>query len=520
MCCSCVSLLFLYVQNIGGVVFNSMLHNIIIILMWGNLITETAFAHTFSFGFPTNQSDILMHLTHWQYWFWFWFTYYMVLYYFIFLRLIRYRVLKMSPKLSTSFRSHGKWGDLLVCFIPLSWCTNILSNSNFILRMIEWQSESSLFTLRIRGKQWYWVYKFELKSLSGLSSSAVNWGSSFWLQGSTVSHHALGMLQANHNLSSSHVNWTASGASQYVNNTNVTGLATNFNSSQALHSKPTLNSNSLLTPSQPFELIQPTNSYLSSMSYAWRNSQASLPALSYATPSINFDSRSGLTSSVNPEVTRVSKVTASTMHPVRLLPNSSGNALTTHFNSSAPSIQKPSTSNFYLVIKQKRYAPSSLTLASQKINSSSLLPTFFSPKSSLFLAQHSANRTNDLSLQSNRRLLRTKRVLVLPAHTNITLITNSFDVMHSWYIPGLGVKLDCVPGRSTHHTIHIDHAGFYYGQCAEICGRYHHHMPIRVCALPFEHFLIWWYHYGAPFFLAGNKDRSSFQKTSIRGINW
>lgn len=39
---------------------------------------------------------------------------------------------------------------------------------------------------------------------------------------------------------------------------------------------------------------------------------------------------------------------------------------------------------------------------------------------------------------------------------------------------------------------YIDNVGFYYGQCAEICGRYHHHMPIRLCALPFEQFLVWW----------------------------
>jgi heme/copper-type cytochrome/quinol oxidase subunit 2 len=89
-----------------------------------------------------------------------------------------------------------------------------------------------------------------------------------------------------------------------------------------------------------------------------------------------------------------------------------------------------------------------------------------------------------------RRILRTRRTLVLPAHINLTLITNSYDVVHSWFIPSLGVKLDCVPGRSTHHVLYIDSVGFYYGQCAEICGRYHHHMPIRVCALPFEHFLL------------------------------
>jgi cytochrome c oxidase subunit 2 len=57
--------------------------------------------------------------------------------------------------------------------------------------------------------------------------------------------------------------------------------------------------------------------------------------------------------------------------------------------------------------------------------------------------------------------------------------------------------MDCVPGRSTHHTFYIDNIGFYYGQCAEICGRYHHHMPIRLCALPFEHFVVWWQSKGA-----------------------
>jgi len=90
----------------------------------------------------------------------------------------------------------------------------------------------------------------------------------------------------------------------------------------------------------------------------------------------------------------------------------------------------------------------------------------------------------------SKRLLRVKRTLVIPAHVNITAITNSYDVCHSWFIPGLGLKMDCVPGRATHHTFYVDNVGFYYGQCAEICGRYHHHMPIRVCALPFEHFLV------------------------------
>jgi cytochrome c oxidase subunit 2 len=95
-------------------------------------------------------------------------------------------------------------------------------------------------------------------------------------------------------------------------------------------------------------------------------------------------------------------------------------------------------------------------------------------------------------------LLRTKRTLVLPAHINITIITSSYDVVHSWFVPGLGLKIDCVPGRSNHLTLYIDNIGFYSGQCAEICGRYHHHMPIRVCALDYNHFLLWWQTKGLP----------------------
>jgi len=101
------------------------------------------------------------------------------------------------------------------------------------------------------------------------------------------------------------------------------------------------------------------------------------------------------------------------------------------------------------------------------------------------------NRSDVFNKFNNKRLLRTRRTLVLPAHLHITAVTSSYDVIHSWYIPGLGLKMDCIPGRSVHHTFYVNHPGYYYGQCAEVCGRYHHHMPIRICALPFEHFLVW-----------------------------
>ena len=135
------------------------------------------------------------------------------------------------------------------------------------------------------------------------------------------------------------------------------------------------------------------------------------------------------------------------------------------------------------------------------------------------LIRKSRSRNDNMNVTVSKRLLRVKRTLVIPTHVNITAITNSYDVVHSWFIPGLGLKMDCVPGRSTHHTFYVDNAGFYYGQCAEICGRYHHHMPIRVCALPFEHFLLWWNTFGLPK-LIKNKNKSIRKEYSFRKFVW
>ena len=155
----------------------------------------------------------------------------------------------------------------------------------------------------------------------------------------------------------------------------------------------------------------------------------------------------------------------------------------------------------FLVIKQKRFVSKFFNLhileevCRNDLMTKSLHNYFIKKKVTLdvyrILNKNSLSYTNLLNNTFSKRLLKTRRILVLPAHFNISVITNSFDVVHSWYIPGLGIKLDCVPGRSTHHNIYITNYGFYYGQCAEICGRYHHHMPIRVCALPFEHFCVW-----------------------------
>lgn len=149
--------------------------------------------------------------------------------------------------------------------------------------------------------------------------------------------------------------------------------------------------------------------------------------------------------------------------------------------------------NFYKNVFSKSYANSFLTVKQKSIFDWNKDSDFtIANKNNLFL-NTDAEFTNSFANQmSNSRLLRVNKILVLPTDVFVNVITNSFDVIHSWFIPGLGFKMDCIPGRSTHHTLFIDLPGLYYGQCAEICGRLHHHMPIKICALQLDHFFIWW----------------------------
>jgi len=149
--------------------------------MWGYISTEASYQLNFNVGFSNTKSDVLVHLAQWQYWWWFWFAFIWSFYYLLINKLIRFRSLKMRPKIVTSYRPHGKWGDFVAAVIPTIWCLNILANSNFILRLIEWQNESSLFTIRVRARQWYWLYKFELKAFSDILSAPKNIGHNRWV---------------------------------------------------------------------------------------------------------------------------------------------------------------------------------------------------------------------------------------------------------------------------------------------------------------------------------------------------
>nr|YP_010393176.1 cytochrome c oxidase subunit II [Teredothyra matocotana]UPX89338.1 cytochrome c oxidase subunit 2 [Teredothyra matocotana] len=81
------------------------------------------------------------------------------------------------------------------------------------------------------------------------------------------------------------------------------------------------------------------------------------------------------------------------------------------------------------------------------------------------------------------------QVLYLP-HGKMTEVTVcTADVMHSWGVSALGVKMDAVPGRANHLGINPYRVGYAYGNCYELCGYGHGVMPITVLVLPEEEFM-------------------------------
>lgn len=589
----------------------------------------------FNMTFSNNKADVLIHLTQWQYWWWFWFAFLWVLYYLLVARVFRYRTLKFNPRIATTLRPHGKWGDLLTCIIPVTWCINILLNSNFILKLIEWQSESSLFTLRVRAKQWYWVYKLDLRNVADIFSAPRNIGRNKW-QFSTfgdlqTAEDYLHIMQMRAYNSWSKDFWSELGKKSIKKNkfniaTSVDVYKTEFlENANTTFFKNLLDYKNLFTTSNNIVINTNNNSFDSNLlvldSFDLFGSSLRLNKESFfegnktqpfkndflfvglsedrvlkqnifkknqlvgekkltsvvnnnliSTKLLSLSNDDAINNFIRNEVllnnttnviqhpdlddeTRILKRNSGKNTPIRVLkcPNNDFFFINPaadnielfrfRFNEKTTTLaNKPIRPTLYLTFKQKRYnqrtsiSKKTTMFFDKDLNKqqtysgnpflkdiSIIEENYGNPTRQYRMVKKAKNRLDTTRVGTWNRLLRSRRVLVLPAHVNITVITNSFDIVHSWHIPGLGLKMDCLPGRATHHTMYIDNVGLYYGQCAEICGRYHHHMPIRVCALPFEHFLVWWHTFGLPKFLFPvdkNKVSVSASKYFSRKFAW
>lgn len=89
------------------------------------------------------------------------------------------------------------------------------------------------------------------------------------------------------------------------------------------------------------------------------------------------------------------------------------------------------------------------------------------------------------------RLLDVDNRIVLPINNQIRILVSAADVLHSWTIPSLGVKIDATPGRLNQTNFLINRPGLFFGQCSEICGANHRFMPIVIERVPTKFFIKW-----------------------------
>nr|YP_011010383.1 cytochrome c oxidase subunit 2 [Metrocoris nigrofasciatus]WPW46998.1 cytochrome c oxidase subunit 2 [Metrocoris nigrofasciatus] len=98
--------------------------------------------------------------------------------------------------------------------------------------------------------------------------------------------------------------------------------------------------------------------------------------------------------------------------------------------------------------------------------------------------------TNEIS-KNEFRLLETDNRIVLPINNQIRILVTATDVLHSWTIPSLGIKIDAIPGRLNQGSMFINRPGLMYGQCSEICGANHSFMPITIESVTTKQFIEW-----------------------------
>ena len=88
-------------------------------------------------------------------------------------------------------------------------------------------------------------------------------------------------------------------------------------------------------------------------------------------------------------------------------------------------------------------------------------------------------------------LLDVDNPIVIPVGKKVRFLATANDVIHSWWVPALGMKRDAIPGYINEFWTRVDEPGVYRGQCAELCGKDHGFMPIVVNAVSESEYQSW-----------------------------
>ncbi|MDC3181237.1 cytochrome c oxidase subunit II [Gammaproteobacteria bacterium] len=103
----------------------------------------------------------------------------------------------------------------------------------------------------------------------------------------------------------------------------------------------------------------------------------------------------------------------------------------------------------------------------------------------------SQDEINGIAPKGEHYLLEVDKPIVVPIHQKIRFLFTSQDVIHSWWVPDLGIKVDAMPGYISEAWAYIEKPGIYRGQCTELCGMMHGFMPIVLEAKTQEDYQAW-----------------------------
>jgi len=97
----------------------------------------------------------------------------------------------------------------------------------------------------------------------------------------------------------------------------------------------------------------------------------------------------------------------------------------------------------------------------------------------------------DAAKKGEPRLLGVDNAIVVPVNKVVEIDTTGADVIHSWAMPQMGVKMDAVPGRINKTWFKATQIGTFYGECSELCGARHAFMPIELHVVSEADYAAW-----------------------------
>jgi cytochrome c oxidase subunit 2 len=136
--------------------------------------------------------------------------------------------------------------------------------------------------------------------------------------------------------------------------------------------------------------------------------------------------------------------------------------------------------SFRLLYKQDKAVNPDLTI---KVTGRQWYWQYEYPDAGTFIIDSRIVRDAQGQPAGNPRLLEVDNPLVVPVGATVRVLVAGADVMHSFFVPSLGVQIYSVPGRLNETWFLAEKEGIFYGQCNQICGTDHAYMPIAVQAV-------------------------------------